>query len=72
MVTKGERVFFAITVFQEQWRLRAQHHLTDPLASHCGSAVKISHTLLVGMQTRVAPLEHSLPISPEVKYTLLI
>lgn len=70
MVTKGERVFFAITVFQEQ--LRAQHHLTDPLASHCGSAVKISHTLLVGMQTRVATLEHSLPISPEVKYTLLI
>lgn len=30
MVTKGERVFVAITVFQEQWQLRAQRHLTDP------------------------------------------
>ena len=29
-MTKGERVFVAITVLQDQWWLRTQRHVTDP------------------------------------------
>ena len=71
MVTKGEIVFVAIS-FPGAAAAESSAPSHRPPDSHCGSAVKISHTLLVGMQTRVATLEHSLPISPEVKYTLLI
>ena len=72
MVTKGEGAFVAIIVFQERCGLVAKS--SDRLRAGLTSwfCNQISHALLVGMQTRVATLEDSLPISPEVKCTLLI